>query len=71
MSLVIDMKTRAVLHTSGDDKDRSDEEPALDKAASACELRLAGLEPDRIDVWRRWVPVLLAVDKGSDPHEEE
>ena len=71
MSLVIDMKTRAVLHTSGDDKDRSETEPALITAASACELRLASLEPDRIDVWRRWVPVLLAAGEGSDPHEGE
>ena len=67
MSLVIDMKTRAVLHTSEDDK----EEPAPEAMPRACDLRLVAIEPDRMDVWRRWVPGLLPNDEDSAQDEGE
>ncbi len=60
MSLVIDMKTRAVLHASGDDKGRTDkEQSALGKMAISGDLRLVALEPERMDAWRKWAPGLL------------
>ncbi len=58
MSLVIDMKTRAVLHSSEDDK----EEPAPVTVPPACDLRLVAVEPDLLDVWRKWAPGLLPDD---------
>ncbi len=61
MSLVIDMKTRAVLHSSKDDK----EEPAPVTVPPACDLRLVAVEPDRLDAWRKWVPGLLTDDDGK------
>ena len=65
MSLVIDMKTRVVLHNS----ERDGEEPAPGIAPSDCSLRLATVEPDRMDVWRRWVPGLLP--EWKDDGDEE
>ncbi len=67
MSLVIDMKTRAVLHSSEDDK----EEPAPVTLPPACDLRLVAVEPDRLEVWRKWVPGLLHDDEDSGTDGEE
>ncbi len=68
MSLVIDMKTRAVLHTSrGDDEDRTDSErPAPGRVPGDCDLRLVTLEPERLEAWRRWAPGLLTSPEGDD-----
>ncbi len=67
MSLVIDMKTRALLHTSGDDEDRTDrEQPAPVRVAGGCDLRLVTLEPERMEAWRRWAPGLLTSAEGDD-----
>ena len=70
MSLVIDMKTRAVLHTSGDDEERTDRQQSEPGTAqSAWDLRLVSLERDRMDAWRKWVPHLLPRDEDSNPDE--
>ncbi len=72
MSLVIDMKTRAVLHTSGDDEGRTDKkQPALGKIPNGCDLRLVALEPDPMDAWRKWAPGLLASPETDGEGEAE
>ncbi len=72
MSLVIDMKTRTVLHTSGDDRGRTDkEQSALGKMPIGCDLRLVALEPDRMDAWRKWAPGLLTSPETGGEDEAE
>ncbi len=72
MSLVIDMKTRAVLHTSGDDKGgAANEQSAIGKMPIGCDLRLVAFEPDPMDAWRKWAPGLLPDHEDSDPDAVE
>ena len=72
MSLVIDMKTRVVLHNSEDDADKAaKDKAALPTVPSACDLRLATLETDRLNVWQKWVPGLLPSDEDSDPETDD
>lgn len=72
MSLIIDMKTRAVLHTSGDDKGRTDkEQSALGKTPVGRDLRLVTVGPDPMDAWRKWAPGLLPSPETDGEDETE
>ena len=72
MSLVIDMKTRVVLHNSEDDVDRAAKDKvALPTVPSTCDLRLVTVETDRLHVWQKWAPGLLPSDEDSDSETDD
>ena len=67
MSIVIDMKTREVLQSSDDEAGPDKDPSALPVVPVGCDLRLIALEPDRMNLWRQWVPGLLSEDVDKDP----
>ena len=67
MSLVIDMKTREVLQSSAAEEGPGKDQSALPVVPGGCDLRLVALEPDRMNLWRQWVPGLLSEDEDKTP----